>query len=116
MNREEFMSEIEKLYADPALSDCFSEIQHCLMMLKVFQFTTIGIMVLLTVRFRTFGMAECWRVNRALLFVFGFILSGMVIYEIVNYECMSSGRDGVPIGFQLLVLLAVVYFYYQKKE
>lgn len=98
------------------MSDYLSEIRHCLMMLKIFQYITIGIIILLAVRFNTMDVKSEWKVNKVILSVSGILLIGMMIYEMFNYECMNSGIDGVPVGLQFITLLVVGYFFMQKKN
>ena len=58
MDKDEFLlyaqSEIERLHSDPSYAEYFSESQDCLLMLKIFQIMTIAIIILLSIRFRTF--------------------------------------------------------------
>lgn len=86
------------------------------MMLKVFQYISIGIIIVLAIRFKTMGVRSEWNINKVILFVSGILLAGMMMYEMLNYECMSSGTDGVPVGLQLITLLAVGYFFFQEKK
>ena len=119
MDKEKFMqyamSEIKRLHSDPALADYFNEIQNCLTILKIFQYLTIGIIILLAFRYKTFEDIECGKTNKIILAVSGLVLSGMMIYEYINYECMSSGRDSIPMGLQFMILLAIAYLYFRKK-
>ena len=120
MEQDEFLqyaqNEIEQLHNDPFLAGYFEEIGNCLMVLKVFQFITIGVILLLVIRFKTFIYKENWNTNRIILAVSGLILFIVIVYECFNYECMNSGFDNIPIGIQLITLLAAVYFYFRKKS
>ena len=98
------------------MEEVVTKVQFYMMLLKVFQFLTVGIIVLLAVRFKTFDSVECWKVNKSTLRASGLILSGMIFYEYIEYDSFSVGYYGAPMGLQLVTLLAVVYFYYQKKE
>lgn len=120
MDQDEFLQyaqrEIEELHNNPFLVGCFDKIDACLMLLKIFQFITIGVIVLLAVRFNTFDNKAYWKTNRIILIFSGLVLSIMIIYECLNHKYMSSGFDSVPIGIQLIALLAAVCFYVQKKS
>ena len=120
MDKDEFLlyaqSEIERLHSDPSYAEYFSESQDCLLMLKIFQFMTITIIILLSIRFRTFDEKSSWKANKIILAVSGIVLTCMIVYESYNYECMSRGIDGIPFGLQLVVLLAVLFFYFRKKD
>jgi len=120
MDKDEFMiyaqSEIENLHNDPLLVGYFDEVKRCQTMLDIFQWLTIGIIVVLAIRFKTMDINAEWKVNKLILSISGILLAGMMIYEMLNYECMSSGTDGVPVGLQLMTLLVVGYFFFQKKE
>lgn len=86
------------------------------MLLKIFQYITIGVVILLSWRFKTFDDRSSWKVNRVVLITSGILLTGMIIYELANYECMSSGIYGVPVELQLIALVLTVYFWWQNKE
>ena len=97
------------------MKEYLEEIRQCLAILKVFQIVTLFVVVMVGVRFNTFSDASQWKINRLLLAVSFVILVGMLVYEAFNYECMSKGFYGVPIGLQIVLLLVVIYFYFCKK-
>lgn len=119
MDRGEFLryaqSKIERLHNDLLLIEYFDEIEDSLIMLKIFQFITIGIIVVVFFRFNTFKYKEYWKINKIILVTSAILLLGMLVYECLNYKCMSSGFDGVPIGLQLISLCVVLYYYFSKK-
>lgn len=120
MDKDEFLryaqSDIERLHSDSSYAEYFSETQDCLLTLKIFQFMTIAIIILLAIRFRTFDEKSSWKTNKIILAVSAIILTSMIVYESYNYECMSRGIYGIPFGLQLVLLLAVLFFYFQKKN
>ena len=109
-------SDIERLHSDPSYAGYFSKTRDCLLMLKIFQFMTIAIIILLAIRFRTFDEKSSWKANKIILAVSGIVLTCMIVYESYNYACMSRGIDGIPFGLQFVALLAVLFFYFCKKD
>lgn len=118
MDRDKFishaMSVIDDLHNNPLYSDYFEKVNSGLVTLKLFQYITIGIIVVLLVRFRTFEENSCSKTNKIILVLSGLTLIGMIVYECINYEYMSVGVDSVPIGFQLVFLLVIVLFYIRR--
>ena len=86
------------------------------MVLNVFQLMTVGVIIALIMRFKSFENLSSWKVNRLILIISGLLTVGMLVYERYHYECMSQGVYGVPLGLQIVSLLLILYFYFQKKE
>lgn len=106
---------INNMQKDPIIGYYLQETQNCLLLLNIFQFITIGIIILLAARFKTFGQDEGLKINKSLLIASGLLLIGMIVCEVLKYDCMNRGFYGTPIGLQLVILLAVGYFYFCKK-
>lgn len=98
------------------MEEYLTEVRQCLMVLKVFQYITIGIIATIAIRFKTLEYKEQWKTNKIILAISAILLLGMLAYELFNYKCMSSGFDGVPIGLQLISLCVVLYCYFSNKE
>ena len=98
------------------MEEYLADVRQCLMFLKIFQYITIGVIAAIAIRFKTLEYKKHWKTNRIILVISAILLLGMIVYECLNYKCMGSGFDGVPIGLQLISLCAVLYYYFSKKE
>lgn len=94
------------------MEEYLAEIRQCLVFLKVFQYATLAIIVIVGLSFYFFQQ----RIKRVLLAVSFILLVGMLVYEAFNYECMSSGFYGVPIGLQIVLLLACLFMFCNKDD
>lgn len=120
MREDEFLkyaqSVIDSLHNNPLYKGYFEELKDCQTVLSVFQWLTVAVIVIMAVAIKySRDVSQCKKRN-LLLIVSSVVLVGMIVYESLNFECMNSGFYGVPIGLQVVLLLACLFMFCKKDE